>query len=111
MSKRIYLSGKRGKGKFAIVDDKDFNWLAKYTWSWHKGYARGVVDGKLVLMHRLIMNAADPKIQVDHINRKKLDNLRFATNSQQRMNVRSATKKTPLPPTIEHVKKEDLKIR
>lgn len=42
-------------------------------------------------IHRLLLGATDPKIQVDHINGNKLDNrkknLRLATNQQNQYNV------------------------
>lgn len=67
---------------------------------WHRSGSRVgsyvattmVIDGKpaTVYMHRLVMNA--PKgVQVDHINRDKLDNrkgnLRLATNAENHQNV------------------------
>jgi hypothetical protein len=100
--KKIHLSinGKH-KGKyFAIVDDRDFEWLNQYKWvysesssykhnKWHRyqGYAKRTYD--LMRMHRLIINA--PKgMEVDHINRDTLDNrrsnLRLATRLQNRLN-------------------------
>lgn len=82
--KRIALSkqGWKNKGKyFALVDDSDYEWLSK--WRWYRttgGYAqrngnhnhRGHV---VVSMHTAIMDT--PKgMEVDHINRDKLDNQR-----------------------------------
>lgn len=96
MSKRIPLT----QGKFAIVDDDDYEWLMHYTWSFNVvrnrrtvGYARTTVKRadrhKTVMMHRLILEAPPGK-QVDHINGNGLDNrranLRLATASQQQQN-------------------------
>ena len=80
-------------GKYAIVDDEDFEWLSK--WKWHlsdSGYAHrteyirlGVnrYASKTIRMHRLINNTPHGLI-TDHINRKKLDN--------RRRNLRTADK-------------------
>lgn len=86
MTKKIYLS----HGKYALVDDADYEWLSQ--WKWHdsgRNSARSVIDGKRLLMHSLIMGASDD-VEVDHINRNTLDNrrsnLRFATKNQQAQN-------------------------
>lgn len=74
--KQIALS----KGRFALVDDQDFEFLNQWKWylSWN-GYAlrREYVDGKTayIRMHRLINNTPEGMI-TDHINRNKLDNRR-----------------------------------
>lgn len=80
--KKIELS----KGKFALVDDADFEWLNQ--WKWHYGtneyavnmaYVRGSgrknQKTKCTLMHRLINETPEGFI-TDHINRNKLDNRR-----------------------------------
>lgn len=78
--KRILLT----KGKFALVDDKDFDYLNQFNWCFSsKGYAskRGKIinykypEGRTILMHRLIMGAVKGQ-DVDHINFNKLDNRR-----------------------------------
>lgn len=70
------------QGKFALVDDKDFEYLRQ--WKWHLssgGYAaraRTHLDGKgshLIFMHRVLTRGWGKK-DVDHINGKKLDNRR-----------------------------------
>lgn len=87
--KRISLS----QGKFALVDDEDFEFLSQWKWSFHKGYAVRTVsrikNGKLVskhaYMHREVNETPDGFI-TDHINGNKLDNrranLRSCTSSQ-----------------------------
>jgi len=94
VSKEIALS----QGKFAIVDDEDYERVSQFNWHVVGDYAvRRVrlnppVNGKrqgVQFMHRLIMG--EPQgLQVDHRNRNPLDNqrhnLRIATNSQNRMN-------------------------
>ena len=81
------------QGKFAIVDDEDFEDLAKFKWAYHGGYAHRVFikDGKKTgeLMHRVIVNAP-AGMDIDHVNRNPLDNrkcnLRVATRSQNNAN-------------------------
>jgi hypothetical protein len=81
-------------GGHAIVDDEDFDFLNKITWTRTKnGYAARTIwkdgkDGKL-LMHRVIMNTPKGK-DTDHINMKKLDNrkqnLRICSRSENMHN-------------------------
>lgn len=83
------------QGKFALVDDEDFEWLNQ--WKWHydvKGYAarhlsRKTSNHELVYMHRQIMNFPKNKM-VDHKDRNGLnnrrENLRSCTKSQNAMN-------------------------
>lgn len=81
---------------FAIVDDKDFEWLSLHKWHLtEKGYAVCGVYNPITKktekyrMHRMIMMAKKGQI-VDHKNRIKLDNqksnLRFATRTQNMFN-------------------------
>lgn len=83
-------------GKFAIVDDEDFEMLNQHKWCLlgEGGYARRAINiGKnrtsTMLMHRLIMGSVKGE-EVDHINMDKLDNrranLRKATSQQNRCN-------------------------
>ena len=90
MSKSIPLS----QGRFAIVDDADFEWLSQWKWcalktnatTWY-AVRRGTAT--FVYMHRLILAACKGQI-VDHINRDGLDNqranLRFCTKSENAAN-------------------------
>lgn len=96
------------RGKFAIVDASDYDWLNQWKWSYRpNGYAirkENVItdDGKLkrktIRMHRIITNAPD-NMEVDHINRNGLDNrrgnLRIVTHAQNMCNqkVRTGTSK------------------
>ncbi len=80
------------QGKFAVVDDSDYEWLNKWKWSLHgirHLYARGFVDGRKQLMHRIILNAP-VNLEIDHISGNGLDNrrcnLRICTRSQNQMN-------------------------
>lgn len=91
MSAKIKLTGKVGSGKFAIVDDEDYEHLNQFKWHLNEfGYARTGTykfnkHNGAILMHRFILNA--PKnMDVDHINHNTLDNrkinLRLCTRSQ-----------------------------
>lgn len=85
------------KGKFAIVDDEDYEWLSERKWHiGGSGYAVRFSKRKCCLMHREIMKT--PRgMDVDHINGNTLDNrkenLRNCTRSQNNMN-RNAYRKT-----------------
>lgn len=93
--KKIPLNGKRGVGLFALIDDEDFELISSYRWNLDfSGYAVTYprINGrqKTLPMHRLVMG--EPKaMQVDHINRNKLDNrksnLRLCTHAQNMVNV------------------------
>jgi HNH endonuclease len=79
--KLIPMGGKKGEGRFAIVDDEDegvnqFSWSLLIGKRSPQGYAHGWVNGKSVMMHRLILGLTDPKIPCDHINGDTLDNRR-----------------------------------
>ena len=93
--KRIPLT----QGKFALVDDEDYEWLMQWKWTvakQHNGdfYAvrqpsRKLGKRKTIYMHRQILNIS-PKMLTDHRNHCGLDNrklnIRSCTNSQNRQN-------------------------
>ena len=84
--KRIPLT----QGKFALVDDEDFEELNKHKWCYSIGYAqRRISKTRLLLMHRVILWAEKGQM-VDHINMNGLDNrknnLRLCTKAQNMMN-------------------------
>ena len=90
--KKIPLSGKKGRGKFALVSDRDYKWLSQ--WRWHinwSGYAvrQDVKTRKFIRMHRLIMNTPNG-LQTDHKDGNPLNNqrknLRICTFSENLMN-------------------------
>lgn len=61
------------RGKFAIVDDDDFEWLNQFKWHCDtQGYAKNAIQGT---MHRLILSPNNGDI-TRHINEVKLDNRR-----------------------------------
>lgn len=86
------------KGKVALVDDADYDWLMQWKWHTVGDYAvrrtrlDPPVGGKrqgVQFMHRLIMGEPHG-VKVDHHSRNSLDNrrsnLRVATTSQNMMN-------------------------
>jgi hypothetical protein len=94
--KKIYLTGKYGKGKYTLVDDENYEWLNQ--WKWYRtelGYVsrtnnvRRSTLPKKIQMHTLILNPP-AGLEPDHINRNKLDNrranLRVVTRSQNMWN-------------------------
>jgi hypothetical protein len=91
--KQIALNGKHGAGKFALVDDEDYEELMQYKWLVHSvGYAIASNNGKSIYMHRHILKPKG-RLVVDHINGNKLDNtrknIRVCTHQQNIMNYRS----------------------
>lgn len=93
--KQIPLS----KGKFALVDDADFDYLNQWKWfvrpsTGGSEYAmrRTKTKGKvtMIFMHRFILGLTDSMTYVDHINHDGLDNqranIRACTPSQNAMN-------------------------
>ena len=85
------------QGKFALVDDADYEWLSKWKW-WarmnrsKRFYAARHRKHRAIYMHREIMKP--PKgMQVDHINHDTLDNrrcnLRICTHTQNMQNKKS----------------------
>jgi hypothetical protein len=102
MTKEIPLS----KGKVAIVDDCDYEYLSQFKWrakvSANTCYAvrwTPYVDGKRVFMamHREILNA--PKgMDVDHANGNGLDNrrenIRLCSKAENNCNVDKRTTNT-----------------
>jgi hypothetical protein len=92
--KRIKLT----QGKYALVDDEDFEWLNQWKWHAfkrpHTFYASRNIcssDGKrgLLLMHRLLTEAPKGR-EVDHKDGNGLNNqrvnLRVCTDQENRQN-------------------------
>lgn len=79
------------RGKFALVDDSDFEYLNQFKWHFGGGYATrwGGENCHNLFMHRQIVNAPLDK-QVDHINSNPLDNrrenLRICTPAENHRN-------------------------
>lgn len=70
MTKKVFLCGNKGKGKFALVDDDDYEKVSAHSWFLVGGYAK-MSHGEF--MHRFIMNP-DQDMTIDHLNFNKLDN-------------------------------------
>lgn len=95
---RIPLSGKKGVGKFAIIDIEDIELASKYKWHLNSsGYAVNRTNGKTIRLHRLINKTPDNML-TDHKNKNRLDNrkcnLRSVThkeNGNNRSNVKGYT--------------------
>jgi len=95
-----------GKKLFALVDDEDYEALAKLKWYAFKSnnviYARHVIirkdERKWVFMHRMIMGDTDPNVIFDHENSDGLDNqkhnLRPCTRAQNSRNARKPKNNT-----------------
>lgn len=79
------------QGKYAIVDDADYEWLSASKWCFNMGYAYRRKKTVPTYMHREIMSPP-PGMQVDHINGDGLDNrranLRICTQTQNLRNNR-----------------------
>lgn len=99
MSKKIPLS----QGKFAIVDDEDYEFLMQWKWCCDHGYAARTRPGRgngSVYMHRVILERMGFKDfeQCDHKNLTRADNrrrnLRPATRSQNNCNCRKQPNNT-----------------
>lgn len=103
--KRIYLSGRLGIDKFAVVDDEDYEYLNQWKWyavphryTWYACHQSRIYlpNGKSkqreIWMHREVLNITDKSILVDHKDRDGLNNqksnLRPCTNSQNRRNAK-----------------------
>jgi hypothetical protein len=95
MAKEIILT----QGKVAIVDDDMYDYLNQWKWfanlQGKKFYARTNIPNKKgkrgsMLMHRLILNMLNSKLQVDHLNHYTLDNrkcnIRICTQSDNLKN-------------------------
>ena len=91
MTKSIPLT----RGKFALVDDEDFDFINQFKWFAHESKGKSYAERKLrnvhVKLHRVLLNAPPDK-EVDHINGDGLDcrreNLRLCNHKQNTQNAR-----------------------
>jgi hypothetical protein len=87
-------------GHFALVDDKDFTRLKKFTWFLVQPEGRKYAKAQFseTYLHRLILGISDPKIEVDHRNGNGLDcrrqNLRACSRQQNSRNAQKWRRKT-----------------
>jgi hypothetical protein len=64
------------RGHSVLVDAADYEWLSRYNWTAHtSGYAARREKGRLILMHRVIMNPPQGMV-VDHIDGNRQNNCR-----------------------------------
>ena len=96
VSKTIPLT----RGYVAVVDDEDYEWLARLKWQAvvtrqgsvyaQHGFRREDGRNGHIKMHRLILGITDPAVQVDHTDGDTLNNrrsnLRPATHGQNQHN-------------------------
>lgn len=97
---KVLLEGGRliplTQGKFAIVDEDDYEFISQFKWCYCQGYARRDYrspTGKrsCIFMHRLI-NKTPENFETDHINCNALDNRRCnLRNATRHQNVRNTT--------------------
>jgi len=95
--KLISLRGKYGIGKFALVDDDDYEKVNKYKWHVLYGYARREQRENrkrfCLFMHTFVMQTPKGFI-VDHINGNSLDNRKCNLRLTNRQgNARNARKR------------------
>jgi hypothetical protein len=101
----IYLKRKDGKTLVTIIDTEDLEKVKAIPNSWYACisksktyYVYGVLNGKIVALHRYVLNVNTPgmKIHVDHVNHNTLDNrktkLRDLTPSGNHQNRNGASK-------------------
>lgn len=90
--KRIPLT----QGKFALVDNEDFNHLNQWKWCYHLGYAIRSIwirknKTRIIRMHRVITNCP-AGLEPDHRDKNGLNNqkynLRICTRTQNQMNAK-----------------------
>lgn len=83
------------QGQVAIVDDEDYDELSRFSWYVdNKGYAQRnqneVTPRTTIRMHQQILGVI-PGMQIDHLNRNRLDNqrtnLRYISPVNQARNV------------------------
>ena len=86
---KVYIDN--DKDKVMLCDLNDWEKLKECYWrEGPTGYAIAVKNYKVVIFHREIFNLENPKIQVDHINGRRLDNrkinLRQCSNQENSFN-------------------------
>jgi hypothetical protein len=83
------------RGKFAIVDAADYEWLSQYRWSCRGGgnpYAARFKGNKIIWMHREIMQTPEGMV-CDHIDGTGLNNRRCnLRNCTRQQNIHNLSK-------------------
>jgi len=92
--KKVYLSGEKGRGMYAIVDDADYEFLNQFSWSLHSaGYAQRKLRFKgkhiTILMHRQLIHS-ECGFEIAHLDGNPLNNqrsnLEISTRGENRHN-------------------------
>lgn len=69
---KIYLGS---SGKYATIDEVDQPLINMYSWHFSSGYAKTKLDGVVTGMHVLVAGIPDYPIQIDHIDKNRLNNV------------------------------------
>ncbi len=99
------------QGKYALVDEEDYERVNKYNWGITKTKYRNIFYAKNfhVKMHRFIMGVTDPQVHIDHINHDGLDNrkvnLRACSSLENSFNSRSRENTSSKYKGVEFIKK------
>lgn len=57
-----------------LIDDEDYDMVSQFTWKVNtSGHIQTTRLGKIILLHRLILNEDNPKVIIDHRDRNKLN--------------------------------------
>lgn len=75
------------QGKFALVDDEDFEYLNQWKWYFNCGYAKRYHNKKTLLMHVFLMGYGFDHKDRNGINNTRI-NLREATHQENSFNRR-----------------------
>lgn len=75
-----------------IIDTEDIDRCQEHQWSMNgQGYVSSKIDGRYTDLHRFLLGITEHEVNVDHINRTKLDNrkcnFRLCVKSQNVLNV------------------------
>ncbi len=97
------------QGKFAIVDDEDYDWLMQWNWYYKVYAARSKSKShSAILMHRLIL----PGKMIDHKNGNELDNrkcnLRECTRAENSYNQKGQKNSTSKYKGVHWIKKRGI---
>jgi hypothetical protein len=91
--KSIRLTGKNGKGKFALISDRAYDECKKHAWKFRGKYPCTLIRGRFVYLHVLVKQMLEDVPEgmvVDHINGCTLcaldDNLRVVTTTENLKN-------------------------
>lgn len=94
----IPIKSKTKPTTYTLVDERDYDEVNKFKWSYQKGYVTTMVNGKRVSMHKYLMGTPPDGKVINHLNRNILDNRRsnlefssYAQNAQNKNKKNGAT--------------------